>query len=167
MGVGGGDGIRIHAEDLDPGKQCLQFLLDPLGPHTDEVQPAAAGRTRRRKGLRIAAVMAHQPSVGGVVGQPHRASWALRDLSAFPAGDHAAAAPAVQEQDALLPTFQVAGQLPAQLRTDGGAVPRPQLPLHIHNADLRHGLLVEALAQGKQTVAPLPGLVHGLHRRGG
>ena len=120
--MGGGDGIRIHAEDLDPGKQCLQFLLDPLGPHTDKVQPAAAGRTRRGRGLnsrsngtsafRWRSGRSAAPSIVGT-----------RDLSAFPAGDHAAAAPAVQEQDALLPAFQVAGQLPAQLRTDGGAVP--------------------------------------------
>ena len=33
--------------------------------------------------------------------------------------------------------------------------------------DLRQGFLVVALGKGKLVVNPLPGTVHGLHRRGG
>ena len=47
MGLGGGDGIGVHAEDFHAGEPLLELLLDPLGADADEVEAAAARRTGR------------------------------------------------------------------------------------------------------------------------
>ena len=67
----------------------------------------------------------------------------------------------------LLAPVQIGRQLPAQHRADGGGVPLPQLLLHVHHQHLGQGAPVEAVLQGEQAVPALPGLVHGLHGRGG
>ena len=53
------------------GKQCLELLLDLLGADADDASamPPHWTDTQVDSGLGVAAVMAHQPSVGGVVGQ--------------------------------------------------------------------------------------------------
>ena len=167
VGPGGGDGVRVHAQDGGLGEELLELLLDLLGAHPDEVEPSAAHRAGPGQGLGVAAVVAHEPSVGRVVGELHRAPWALGHVAALPAGHHSAGPPAVQEQDGLLPPHQVLLQLLPQGAADGGAVARPQLLLHVHDVDLGQGLLVVALPQGEAAVAAALGGVHGLHRRGG
>ena len=112
-------------------------------------------------------MVAHQPPVGGVVGQLHRAPGALGHLAALPAGDHAAGPPAVEKQNGLLPPHQVVLQLPAESGADGPGVALAQFLFQVHQDDLRQGFLIEALPQLKQGYLPGPGLVHGLQRRGG
>ena len=67
--VGGGHRIRVHPQHLRPGEQVPQFLLHPLGAGAHKIEQSAAGGTRRGQGLGVAAVVAHQPPVGGMVGQ--------------------------------------------------------------------------------------------------
>ena len=167
MGVGGGDGVRIHPQHLRPGEQVPQFLLHPLGAGAHKIEQSAAGGTRRGQGLGVAAVVAHETVVGRVVGQLYRTSGALGHLPALPAGHHPAGPPAVQEQDGLLPPLEILRQLPAQDGADGPGVALAQLLLQIHHQHLGQGPLVVACFQLKQPDLPLFRLIHGLHRRGG
>ena len=55
-----------------PGNSGVQLLLHPLGTEADVLHSAAAVGTGIRRRLGVAAVVAHQPPVGGVVGQVAR-----------------------------------------------------------------------------------------------
>ena len=167
VGAGGGDGVRIHPQHRRPGKKRLQLLLDLLRAHANEIQFSAAVRAGGRQGLGVAAVVAHQPAVGRMVGQLDRTAGALRHRSTLPTGHHAAGPPAVEEQDGLLPPDQ--GVLQGLLKgaADGPSVSRPQLLLHVHHLHLGQGPAVEALLQCEQPTPPGLGAVHGLHRGGG
>ena len=102
MGIGGADGVRIHPGHGHIGKQLRQLLLHPLGAGAQSFQgPAAFGApVRHRHGK--AAVMAHEPPVGTVIGQPFAAPGALRGLPAVHAHQGPGVAPAVQQQNGLL-----------------------------------------------------------------
>ena len=59
MGVGGRDGVRVHAHDLRVGVQGLELLLEFLGADAHELEPAAALGAHRRQRVGVAAVVAH------------------------------------------------------------------------------------------------------------
>ena len=142
VGVGGGDGVRVHTQNVRAGQQLLQLLLHLLGPHADEVQHPAALRTAVRQGLGKAAVVAHEPVVGRVVGEVDRAPGALGHKAALPAGDHAVGPPSVEKQDGLLSPAQGLLQGSPQRRADGASVAPAQLLLQVHHLHLRQGLLI-------------------------
>ena len=96
------DRIRVHPQDAGLRKQLPQLLLYLLRARSDVLHHTAALRTDVSGPLGMAAVMAHQPPVGGMVGHRHAAPGTFRHIAAFAAQHIAAAAPAVQKQDALL-----------------------------------------------------------------
>ena len=144
VGVGGGYGVRVHPQHLRPGEQVPQLLLHPLGAGADEVEQPPAGGARRGQGLRKAAVVAHEPVVGRVVGQLDGAPGALGHLPALPAGHHPAGPPAVEEQNSLLLPLEVVLQLRAQDGAHRPGVALAQLLLQIDDKHLGQGLLVVA-----------------------
>ncbi len=88
-------------------------------------------------------------------------------LSALGADHHAAAAPAVQEQDALLPPLEVFLQLLLQQRRQPRVVAPAKLLLHVRQADLGQVVGVVPGRHGKQVIPPGFRGVAALHRRGG
>ena len=108
--------------------------------------------------------MAHQPPVGGMIGQRDAASGALRHFAAFPAEQHPAVAPPVQKQNTLFPGSQVLFQLLTQRLADGTGVSVPDFLPHVRDRYLRKGPLVIPAAQPLKTVDPLSGRPGALHR---
>ena len=71
MGIHRIDGIRIHPGNLIVRKDEFQLLLELLGTGADGLQMAFASGTPLGHRLGKAAVVAHQPVVGAVIGQLH------------------------------------------------------------------------------------------------
>ena len=161
------DGVRIHAENLRPGEQSAQLLLRPLGTDADVLHGAAAGGAGLAAFFGITAVMAHHPPIGGVIRQIHAAPGTLGHIAALGAQQLAAAAPAVEKQNALLPGLQVLLQLLHQLPADAAVVAVPQLLPHIRQDHPGHPVRVVAPAQQRQLIVPPAGQVCRFHRRGG
>ena len=63
-----GGGVRVHPQDASLREQLPQFLLHLLGAGAHMLHDATALRTDLRSPLGVAAVVAHEPPVGGVVG---------------------------------------------------------------------------------------------------
>ena len=118
--------------------------------------------------LGIAAVVAHHPPVGGVIGQMHAAPGALGHIAALGAQQLPAAAPAVEKQDALLPGLQILLQLPGQLPADAAGVAVPQLPAaYPPGSPGAVPVGVVAPPQQRQLIVPPAGVIRRLHRGGG
>ena len=83
----------------------LHTLLDDLKETLADANGAGVGQR-----LGVAAVVAHEPTVGRVVGQVDGAAGARGHLAALAAGDHAAGPPAVEEENTLLPRLHGGGQ---------------------------------------------------------
>ena len=113
-------------------------------------------------------MVAHQPSVGGVIGQRRAAPGTLRHMAALPAKQHPAAAPAVQKEDALLSPFQVLFQLPPEVRPNEAGIPGLDLLAEIGDKNLRETLLIIPAAKQLFVILPRlrrPGRLNG--RRSG
>ena len=167
VGVDGADGIGIHSGDLHVREELVQLLLGFLSAGADGLQRAAALGTAGRRRLGMAAIVAHEPGIGGVVGQPHRTAGTFGGLPAVHADQRAAVSPSVQEEDGLFALFPgVQDRLP-QGDGIGQVVAQLQLLPHVHNGHL--GKLPPAVAGAKpvQAIGPGFGPVHGLHRGGG
>ncbi len=87
MGARRRDGIRVHAQNLYPGKKLFQLFLHLLSAGADKAQFAAAVRAVFVRPKGKAAVMAHQPPVGAVVGEIDAATAAFISIAAFHTGD--------------------------------------------------------------------------------
>ena len=159
------DGVGVHAQDFCPGKQLPQFLFDALGAGADMLHRPAAIRTRLRRRLRIAAVVAHHPSVRGVVRQKHTAPRTLRHMAALRAQQLAAAAAAVEKKDALLARGEIALQLLAQGAADGRRVPRAQLLAQICHHHAWQTVRVKAPVKTQQLIFTVAREVRRLDRR--
>ena len=101
MAMNTGHGIGIHTHHQHAGKEALQFLLHLLGTQPHKAVNATALGAVLGQGLRIAAVVAHEATVGLVVGQVHRAPGAAGGLPALSAHHHLATAPPVDKEDGL------------------------------------------------------------------
>ena len=156
--------VCVHAQHLRAGEQLLQLLLHPLCAETDMLQRTAALRTLLRRPLGVAAIVAHQPVIGAVVGEIHAAPGTFRHIAALGAQQLAAAAPAVEEQNALLPGGHILLQLLLQGTADDGAVSAAQLLPQVGQHHLRQRLAVVPLRQLQQVIVPLPRVVKRLHR---
>ena len=75
----------------------------------------------------MAAVVAHHPPVGGVVGEVDAAPGTLGNIAALGTQQLTAAAPAVQKQDTLLPRRQIFLQFIVQRTADDAVPPLQQL----------------------------------------
>ena len=95
VAAGGGDGIRVHAQNCRIREQSLQLLLDLLRAAADGLHRAAALCAARVRGLGVAAVVAHQAAARGVIGQVDAAARALRHVAAVHADEEAAFSAAV------------------------------------------------------------------------
>ncbi len=78
-------GVRIHPQDARARKQARQFLLHLLSTRSHALHHASTGRAGVKAPLGVAAMVAHQPPIGGVVGQRGAAPGALRHVAALPA----------------------------------------------------------------------------------
>ena len=112
----------------------------------------AAGGTRLILPPGIAAVVAHQVTVGLVVGQGDAAIGAPHRFSAVHAQGKAGKSPAVDEQNGLLPPLPGLEKLLRQLVAEGGEVEGFLLLAHIHDPDGRKGRRAVPLRQGEQRV---------------
>ena len=148
MGVHGTYGVRIHPPHLHIGKQLGKLLLDLLGPGANGLQGAAAVGAPGRNRLGVAAVVAHQPVVGTVVGHTDAAPGALRSLSAVHASKRPAVSPAVQKQNRLLPRFLCFQDFLPEGIAQRRIVSLAKLVRHVHDLHLGKGPPVEPAAQG-------------------
>ena len=140
----------------------MQFVLDALGPAAgvaDEL--AAAVGTILVQIAGIAAVVAHQPVVGTVVGQSHRAVGALDHLLTTVAAHCRMVAAPVEQQDALLSRLEIVQQLGGQLLADVKAIALGG----IDNLHLWQLVPQIPMGQGIQPDAPALCLIEGFHRR--
>ena len=114
----------------------------------------------------MAAIVAHEPFVGAVIGQPGTAPGTLRRFAAVHTHQRAGVAPAVQKQHHLL---SVGGRLAdsvLQRIAQAQVIAQLYLLLHVHDPDLRERSAAPAVGERIQPVDAGPGTVHGLHRRG-
>ena len=160
-------GVRVHTDDLYARKFFLKPLLHSLSPKAHHAQRLAALRAFFRHRLGIAAVMAHQPVVAGMIGQSRRAVLALGHMAASHAGRHAAGAPSVEKKHALLAFFQVALQLRRQLGGDAIRLPLAQAAAHIGDDYPRQRRVLIPPGDRKKAIFALFRLKPALHRRGG
>ena len=160
-----GYGVRVHPQQRRAREQGAQLLLHPLGAHANVLElPAAFGADLRRF-FGIAAVVAHQPSVGAVVGKVYAATRAFGDVGALGTQQLAAAAPPVQKQDALLPGVQIFLQFLVERAADDAVPPLQQLLPQIGQNDPGQRLLVIAPPQQRLLIIALFRPVRRLHRR--
>ena len=152
-----GGGVGIQPQHLRSGKELLQLLFRLLRADAHMLHPAAALGTGVIDPLRVAAVVAHQAPVGGVVGQRYAASGTLRHPAALTAEHIAAVAPPVEKEDALLSGGKILLQLLPQRSADGAGVALPHLLPQVRDGDLGQLFFVVAPAQQEKLVASLPG----------
>ena len=157
--------VGVHPQNRCPGKQLLQLLLHLLGAGANGLKGYAALRAFLGKRLRIAAIMAHHPPVGGVIGQIDAAPGALRHITAARADHLSAVASAVEKQNRLLSQLQIFLYLPIQGLADGRAVSLPQLLAHVCQSDRRQRILVVSFAQQRQVIVSLLSQVRRFNRR--
>ena len=166
MGVHRADRIRIHANHRIFRIQGLQLLLHLLGARSQGLHGAAAGGAPAGCRLGVAAVVAHQPSVGTVIGESCAAPGALRGLPAVHAHQSPAVAPAVQKQYGLLPRLRSFADALLQRKAQAQGVPQFQLLAHIHNLHPGQSLAVITVFQGVEGKLAGFGLVHGFYAGG-
>ena len=97
MCIHGAYRVGVHPVGLHVGKKEFQLLLHLLGAGADGFQRSAAFRAALRHRLGKAAVVAHQPVVGAVIGQTDTAPGTFRRLPAVHAYQRPAVAPAVEK----------------------------------------------------------------------
>ena len=93
--------MKIESINKEVQEKVMQLLFDLLRARADRRERAAALRAALRQRMRVAAVMAHEPSVDGVIRQRNAAPRARRRLAALDADEAAAVAAAVEKQDRL------------------------------------------------------------------
>ena len=164
--VSHGYGVRVHPQQRRAREDPMQLLLHPLGANADVLELSAAFGTDLRRFFGIAAVVAHQPSIGGMIGHGHAAPGTLGNIAALSALQVSAAAPAVQKQNTLLPGRQIFLQFLIERPADDAVPPLPQLLPQIRYDDLRQRLPVVALPQQRLLIVALFRPVRRLHRRG-
>ena len=167
MAAGGGDGIRVHAQNCRIREQGLQLLLDLLRAAADGLHRAAAFGAARVRGLGVAAVVAHQAAARGVIGQVDAAARALRHVAAVHADEEAAVAAAVEEEDGLLAVQDGVADALFELAAEIQIVPGAQLLLHIDEARSRKGAAIIAGFQRVEGIDAGLREIHGLDRRRG
>ena len=107
MGIHRGNRVRIHTQHLALRQKCRKLLLHLLRAEADLFQVSATDRTAHRHRFGMPAVVAHQPSIGMMVGQIDRTRRAGGHMPAIDTGDHAARTAPIQEQDGLLSFFVI------------------------------------------------------------
>ena len=168
MCIHGAYRVGVHPVGLHVGKEEFQLLLHLLGAGADGFQRSAAFRAALRHRLGKAAVVAHQPVVGAVIGQADAAPGTFRRFPAVHTHQRPAVSPAVEQQNRLLSRVPVVGQRFPQRDAQGKIVSQLQLLPHVH--DVHGGQLPSAIAFRHSVQAVSAGLrpVHTFHggRRG-
>ena len=163
MGIYRTDCVCVHPQSFQIRKQGRKLLLHLLGAGANGFQRTAAGRAPLRRRLGKAAVMAHEPMVGAVVGQLYIAAGAFRGFPAIHAHQRPAVSPAIQKQYRLLSGIPGLQDCLPQGDTQRRIVAKLQFLPQIHNVHFRQGLAVEAFPQGIQAVCAGFCPVHTLH----
>ena len=167
MGVHGTDRVRVHADDLRIRELEFQGLLDLLGANAQGLQWAAAVGAPLDHPLGMAAVVAHEPGIGRVEGQPVGAPGTLRAFPAVHADQGPGIAPAVEEQDGLVPPLEIVPHGVQQEIRKGRIVAVFQLLAHVHDLDSGELSSAEAAAELVESVVAFFRPVHGLDTGGG
>ena len=159
-------GVLIHAEDPCMRKAELQRLLHLLRADAGVPHQAAAamGAGLRHLGA-VAAVVAHQPAVGGVEFQTDGAMGTFQRLVTAHAGRRGGIAPPVHKENTLLPAVEVLHQLLTQLLAQclSSHCPLPQ----IQNGDVGQRCTAIAVGQLGKQVFPFFGTVRRFDAGGG
>ena len=149
MGKAAHGGVGVHPQDAGGGKDLFQPLFGPLGAQPGIVHiGAAAGGAGFRLGDAVAAVVANQPPVGGVVGHGDIAVGAAGFGAALHTLYLGAVTPAVEQQHRLFAGLQVLVKLVQQGLAE--AVPGAGVLLHVDDVDIGQLGGAIALAQGHQ-----------------
>ena len=125
----------------------------------------SALRTECLGTLRKTTVMAHQPSVGAVIGHRHAAAGTLRHAAALAAKQHPAVAAAIQKQNTLLAAVKVFFEFCAQRCADNPAVAAAQLFLHVGKHHFRQGFSIITLPQFDTAIQALLGGIGSFYGR--
>ena len=80
-----GSGVGVHPENGGIGEPLVQLLLHLLGPGAHVLHDAAADGAGIAGALGVAAVVTHEPPVGGVIRQRHAAPGTFRHIAALAA----------------------------------------------------------------------------------
>ena len=165
MVVGGRHRVRIHAQNGRVREKVVQLLFDLLRTRADRLERPAALRAALRQRVGIAAVVAHEPPVDGVVGQRDAASRTGRRFAALHAHKASAVAAPVEKQDGLPAGENIFPQALFQRSADRSGIAVSQLLLHIDDLDRRQRLSVVALAHRIERIDAAPCEIHALDRR--
>ena len=157
--------IRVHTEHSSVWKKCFQFFFRFLRSSADMLHLPSALRTECLGTLRKTTVMAHQPSVGAVIGHRHAAAGTLRHAAALAAKQHPAVAAAIQKQNTLLAAVKVFFEFCAQRCADNPAVATAQLFLHVGKHHFRQGFSIITLPQFDTAIQALLGGIGSFYGR--
>ena len=153
-----GCSIQIHTQDPGFREHFRSHFFYFLGSCAKRGNiRRAAGRTGLRLTDGITTVMAHQPSVGAVIGHRHAAAGTLRHAAALAAKQHPAVAAAIQKQNTLLAAVKVFFEFCAQRCADNPAVATAQLFLHVGKHHFRQGFSIITLPQFDTAIQALLG----------
>ena len=118
-----------------------------------------AGRTLFLQALCMAAIMAHELSIGRMIGQRHRTVGTGGHLSALRAFYNGVIAPAVQQKDRLLLILQIGLDLQNQLLTEHRAI----LVRHVNNVHIRQMSAMIAFPKCYKMIFSLLRLIKAFH----
>ena len=143
IGIPGHGGVGIHPENTGIRHNGFQFLLQPLCAESHFPQMlTAAGRTVRHHFLGMSAVMAHQAVIDLVICHRNAAIGTVHRLIAGGTADDRMIAPAVQQQQRLVPGVQILSERLCQRFRKHPVISGSFLFLHIHDLHLRQRCLV-------------------------
>ena len=163
VGVFGGGGVLVHPQHSCLREELGQLLLGLLGAEAPVEQLAAAGGAGLGRRVELgAAVVAEQLMARLVVDHGDAALGAFQHLAAVVALGHGLVAPAVEQQDGLLPRVEVAPDGVLHGKADLPRVARGQLCPHIHDLDAGQRVAAVALGEPDELGAAIPGGVKAL-----
>ena len=163
VGVLGGGGVLVHPQHSCLREELGQLLLGLLGAEAPVEQPAAAGGAGLGGRVELgAAVVAEQLVARLVVDHGDAALGAFQHLAAVVALGHGLVAPAVEQQNRLLPRVEVAPDGVLHGKADLPRVARGQLCPHIHDLDAGQRVAAVALGEPDELGAAIPGGVKAL-----
>ncbi|OPY06491.1 MAG: hypothetical protein A4E68_02413 [Syntrophaceae bacterium PtaB.Bin095] len=156
MGPLRGGGVAVHAGYPGPGKHSLDGFLKLLGSDPVAVDAAApAGRALKRDRNAHVAVMTDQDALAGMVRQGDGAVQAAEDMAAVQARQERVEAPAVEEEERLLPCAErVRDGLPEHAGKDRHASSLIAFRPHVDDLDRGQGPVLHATGKAQAAVSP-------------
>ena len=157
--------VDIHTNDANTWKLFQQRLLYLLSPNAfkSHFGAATAGTYPWHRAAVVAVVAAHVLALTAVVGEGDVAVAAPNGLATGGAADGWRKAPAVLQQDDLLPSLQAFSHFePERAGKEGALLSLEGLAAHVNHVDSGQGTVVDARGQAQGAVLAHAGVPVGL-----